>query len=291
MSTGFLRKLELAAEAANAVMPVHARLQLKSEGLETLKLELDDHLGEGVVLEFSGRIRCVACDGATRRSYGGGYCYRCFSTLARCDLCVVSPDRCHYHLGTCREPAWGESFCMSEHVVYLANSSGLKVGITRAGHEHGRWMDQGAREALVILRASTRRDAGLAESAIAGQLPDRTDWRELLAGDAPPVDLAEQRERLRARRDLDLPAGVSWTEGAAGSFSYPVLSYGAPLKQLHGEPAQSLAGNLLGVKGQYLLLSTGVFNVRRHQGYEVTVSFRAPSAEPPVSASDQLVLF
>ena len=291
MSSGYLRKLHLLAQGGPGGADVHARLRLATTAGDELELDLNERLGEGLSLRFPGRIRCVHCGSATRKSYGSGYCYPCFSTLARCDLCVVSPDRCHYHLGTCREPAWGESFCMSEHVVYLANSSGLKVGITRAGQEHGRWMDQGARDALVILHAASRRDAGLAEVAIARVLPDRTDWRELLAGAADAIDLAAERERLQTRTDLELPAGVRWMSDVSGCFRYPVTDYRSPLKQLHGAPETTVSGNLLGVKGQYLLLSTGVFNVRRHQGYEVAVSFQAPFPEEPDGASDQLALF
>ena len=108
------------------------------------RLALNPCVGAGLEIEFLGRISCRHCAAPTRRSYAQGYCYRCFKTLARCDLCVVSPDRCHYHEGTCREPAWGEAFCMSPHLVYLANSSGAKGGITRAGQEVGRWLEQGA---------------------------------------------------------------------------------------------------------------------------------------------------
>lgn len=56
--------------------------------------------------------------------------------------------RCHYDAGTCREPSWGEQFCMTDHIVYLSNSSGVKVGITRATQLPTRWIDQGARQGI-----------------------------------------------------------------------------------------------------------------------------------------------
>ncbi len=117
------------------------------------------------------------CGASTRKSYGDGYCYPCFKTLARCDLCVVSPDRCHYAAGTCREPAWGEAFCMQPHVVYLANSAGAKVGITKPENLPGRWLDQGATQAVVIMRTHSRHQAGCVEAALARHVSDRTDWR------------------------------------------------------------------------------------------------------------------
>jgi hypothetical protein len=29
--------------------------------------------------------------------------------LAQCDLCIMSPERCHYDAGTCREPGGASS--------------------------------------------------------------------------------------------------------------------------------------------------------------------------------------
>jgi hypothetical protein len=177
---------------------------------------------------------------------------------------------------------------MQTHTVYLANTSGLKVGITRAGRERGRWLDQGAVAALPILQAATRHAAGLAEVAIATEVADKTDWQRMLRGEPPALDLPGERDRICAR-ELNLPAGVSWMTGVTEQrFSYPILRYPVKPVQLRVTPGAVISGNLLGVKGQYLLLSSGVFNVRRHAGYHVEVSCSAALAE---SATDQLDLF
>jgi hypothetical protein len=62
----------------------------------------------------------------------------------------MKPETCHYHLGTCREPDWAQNHCFRPHIVYLANSSGVKVGITRKTQIPTRWLDQGASQALPI---------------------------------------------------------------------------------------------------------------------------------------------
>ncbi len=281
--SGVLRKLTI--EVAE---PVRYAFQVIGDGDEPAGLSLNNQLGAGLRIEYLARIVCSHCGRQTAKSYGGGYCYPCFTTLARCDLCVVSPARCHYHAGTCREPEWGESFCMRDHLVYLANTSGLKVGITRSGFEEGRWMDQGAVQAMAILQAQTRRDAGLAEVQIAQGLSDRTDWRRLLRGDAPVLDIAQESEQLQAALD-DLPAGVSWLEPRKlRTFTYPIVRYPSRLERLRLD-AGNVEGNLLGIKGQYLLLSSGVFNVRQHVGYEVRISL---SPEPfATQGGDQLGLF
>lgn len=254
------------------------------------KLPLNSQIGAGVQIQFLGVVSCRHCGAQSRKSFGGGYCYDCFSTLARCDLCVVSPDRCHYAAGTCREPEWGESFCMQPHRVYLANSSGLKVGITRAGREVGRWLDQGAIQGLVVLNAATRRDAGLAEVAIATILPDRTDWRRMLRADVPLLDLPAAWRRL-LESSLVLPDGVMPVEATAEdvvSLAYPLSANSPPEHTLRLDEG-SISGNLKGMKGQYLVLGTGAFNVRAHAGYLVRASIGPPLQEE--TGGEQLGLF
>jgi hypothetical protein len=268
--------------------PVSYTLTLGTES--EAQLPLNPVLGSALEIRFLGRISCQHCGSTTPKSYGDGYCYSCFRRLARCDLCVLSPDRCHYHKGTCREPEWGESFCMQPHIVYLANSSGPKVGITRAGYEIGRWLDQGARQALPILSATTRRDAGVAEVAFAEHLPDRTDWRALVSREATPVDLLKLRDELAAKLTV-LSEGVRWLDEQALSFNYPVIQYGHRLQRLRLDEEPVISGNLIGIKGQFLLFEHGVFNVRQHTSYHVRATASGERAASSVGGSDQMELF
>ena len=68
---------------------------------------------------------------------------------------------------------------MVDHYVYLANSSGLKVGITRHTQLPTRWIDQGASQALPIFKVRTRLQSGLVETALAEFISDKTNWRAL----------------------------------------------------------------------------------------------------------------
>ncbi|NJN51069.1 MAG: DUF2797 domain-containing protein [Gammaproteobacteria bacterium] len=122
--------------------------------LEVGKVSVDLNALVGVWLRIAGRerITCAHCGSDTPKGYGGGYCYRCFTTLARCDLCVVSPDRCHYSRGTCREPAWGEAFCMRPHLVYLANS-GAPRSASRIPTHTGSLARPGRGRGHVVVRA------------------------------------------------------------------------------------------------------------------------------------------
>ena len=164
--------------------------------LDELEVPVNPLIGQTLRLEYLGAIHCSHCGRKTKTSFSQGYCYPCMTKLAECDVCIMSPERCHYDAGTCREPSWGEQFCMTDHVVYLANSSGIKVGITRASQLPTRWLDQGASQALPILRVATRQQSGLVEDLLRSQVADRTNWRALLKGDAEAVDLVAMRDQL-----------------------------------------------------------------------------------------------
>lgn len=192
----------------------------------------------------------------------------------------MSPEHCHHHLGTCREPAWGEQFCMTDHIVYLANSSGLKVGITRASQVPTRWMDQGASQALPIMRVSTRLQSGLVEDLLRKQVADKTNWRALLKGEPEPVDMPAARDRLiegaidgimALQKEYGLQA-IQPVQAEVTDIRYPVLEYSAKPQSANLDKDPVLEGTLLGIKGQYLLLDTGVINIRKYTAYTLNVS-------------------
>ncbi|MCB0310607.1 MAG: DUF2797 domain-containing protein, partial [Bdellovibrionales bacterium] len=160
------------------------------------EIQLNDLLEKQISLSFSGQIQCVTCGISIKKSFNQGYCYNCFRTLARCDLCLVKPETCHFRKGTCREPEWGREQCLVPHVVYLSNTTGLKVGITRKHKLFERWGDQGAVCAVAICEVPERYYAGLIEVALKAQVSDRTDWRKLIKGERCEVDLLKEAERL-----------------------------------------------------------------------------------------------
>ena len=243
-------------------------------------LDLNALLGQGVRLEYLGAIHCSHCGRKTKKSFSQGYCYPCFSKLAQCDTCIMSPERCHYAAGTCREPAWGEQFCMTEHVVYLANSSGAKVGITRATQVPTRWIDQGATQALPIMRVATRQQSGLVEDVLRSQVTDRTNWRAMLKGEAAPLDLAQLAgEIFEACHDgittlqerFGLQAIQPLSDLAVVDIAYPVLAYPAKVASFDLEKTPVVEGTLQGIKGQYLIFDTGVINIRKFTAYQLAV--------------------
>ncbi|PPK50167.1 uncharacterized protein DUF2797 [Marinobacter persicus] len=265
--TGRLRKMPASAEA-----PVSYQLAVGDA-----RINVNELVGRRVRLDFDGVIRCIHCDRTTKKSFNQGYCYPCFRKLAACDSCIMSPEKCHFHLGTCREPEWGERNCMVEHVVYLANSSGLKVGITRGTQVPTRWIDQGAVDAIPMLRVSTRYLAGLAEVACKQHVADRTNWRAMLKGEVPELDLEAERERILGLIGDDLAQlrqehgedSLRVVEESPQALSYPVEVWPSKVKTHNLDKTPDVEGLLEGIKGQYLILDTGVINIRKFTGYEV----------------------
>ncbi|MCS5587760.1 MAG: DUF2797 domain-containing protein [Porticoccaceae bacterium] len=249
--------------------------------LDDQRLPLNQLLGKPVRLEYLGDIHCIHCGRRSKKSFSQGYCYPCFRKLPQCDTCIMSPEKCHYHQGTCRDPAWGEQYCFADHFVYLANSSGVKVGITRGSQVPTRWIDQGATQALPIFRVQSRYQAGLIEDCLREHIADRTHWQKMLKGNSEPVDLAQIRDTLLAQSE----SGLSMLEQEFGlqalqrlyhettvEINFPVLEFPEKVKSFNLDKQPVVEGLLQGIKGQYLILDTGVINIRKYTAYNVQFS-------------------
>ncbi|MFK0346450.1 DUF2797 domain-containing protein [Pseudomonas asiatica] len=248
--------------------------------LDDTQVPVNPLIGQRLRLEYLGAIHCSHCGKRTKTSFSQGYCYPCMTKLAQCDVCIMAPEKCHYDAGTCREPSWGEQFCMTDHVVYLANSSGIKVGITRATQLPTRWLDQGASQALPIARVATRQQSGLVEDLLRSQVPDRTNWRALLKGDAEELDLVAIREQVfdacaDGLRELQGRFGLQAIQPLADAevvqMKYPVEAYPSKIVSFNLDKDPVVEGTLLGIKGQYLIFDTGVINIRKYTAYQLAV--------------------
>lgn len=270
LGRGSLSKMKAHLEA-----PVQYAFRLGDE-----EVPVNPLVGKQPRLEYLGAIHCSHCGRKTKTSFSQGYCYPCMQKLAQCDVCIMSPEKCHYDQGTCREPSWGEQFCMTDHIVYLANSSGVKVGITRASQVPTRWIDQGATQALAILRVATRQQSGFAEDLLRSQVADKTNWRALLKGDAAPVDLLAIREQLfdacgagisGLQQRFGLQAIQPLSAAEVLEIRYPIEAYPAKISSFNLDKQPLAEGTLLGIKGQYLMFDTGVINIRKYTAYQLAI--------------------
>ena len=246
--------------------------------LDDQRIPLNDAIGKSIAIEHIGDIHCIHCGRRSKKSFSQGYCYPCFTKLPQCDTCIMSPERCHFHHGTCRDPAWGEKYCFTYHFVYLANSSGVKVGITRGTQLPTRWIDQGATQGLPIFRVQTRYQAGLIEDCIREFVADKTSWQKMLKGNAESVDLAVIRDELMAKaesglelleQEFGLQALQRLYNETTTQINFPVHEFPEKVKSLNLDKQPLVEGVLKGIKGQYLILDTGVINIRKYTAYNV----------------------
>lgn len=259
--TGTLRKLKGAHKAhIDYALPI---------GEDTLPL--NNLLGQALHFKFTGNIFCSNCGKKTKKSYQQGHCYICATTLARCDICIVRPEKCHFHLNTCREPEWGQTHCMIPHIIYLSNTSHLKVGITRETQIPTRWIDQGATQALPIARVTSRYQAGQLEVGLSQYVRDKTDWRAMLKGENEPIDMDMKYNEIRENylKEATIDSSAQWLTEAVKIFNYPVLQYPKKIQSINVEKENEFSSVLKGIKGQYLLLEKGVLNIRNLTGYEL----------------------
>ena len=265
MISGNLRKMKVAGTA-----PVQYELPLDEE-----LVSLNPFLGKKISLRFDGEINCINCGRKTNKSFQQGYCYPCMQSLARCDLCILKPELCHFHKGTCREPDWGRENCMIDHFVYLAVSSGLKVGITRHSQVPTRWIDQGAVAAIPIARVGSRYDSGRVEVALKEHFDDKTNWRNMLKNIIVDADPVTEREKIMPvlQDILKDYSDYEVMEDTVYRFEYPVLEYPNKVKSLGFDKTPLVEGTLLGIKGQYLIFDHGVINIRKHGGYRVSLEY------------------
>jgi hypothetical protein len=238
---------------------------------------LNDYLNKKIKFEFLGDIHCIQCDRKTKQSFQQGFCFPCMQKINECNNCMIHPERCLVETGKCDATSWAHQQCHQEHVVYLANSSGLKVGITRTKNRPSRWIDQGAAQALPIFHTQNRYQAGLIEVALKNFVADKTNWRAMLKEDRSHIDLLSEKKLLLSQAEKTLmpifekyrDAVTEIKESALQIFQYPVIQYPSKITTLSFEKTPSIEGVLLGIKGQYLLLDNGVLNIRKFGGYHV----------------------
>ena len=245
------------------------------------EVSMNELIGKPISLLFQGAINCTHCGRKTKKSFNQGFCYPCFKKLPQCDQCIVKPELCHFHEGSCRDESWGEQFCFKDHYVYLANSSGVKVGITRGTQVPTRWMDQGAVQALPIFKVATRLQSGKVERLLGEHVADKTNWRKMLKNEVDDLTLSETRDMLTEKckdglKALEDEFGIQAIQRLPDAeqieINYPVLNYPLKVSSFNFDKTPEVTGVLQGIKGQYLILDTGVINMRKFTAYQVAIS-------------------
>ena len=229
---------------------------------------MNSYIGKQLKINWSGVVIC--CCGKKMDAFyrDSGYCYKCFWESPQASQSIFKPELCTAHLGIEeRDLEWEKNFQITPHYVYLANSSGIKVGITRGSQGVIRWMDQGASQAILLAEVPNRRFSGDIEVSLKRFVSDVTNWRRMLAGTPESVDLVKIKEELSVHVPEELKQYIL-PDNTVTEIKYPVTKYPNKIKSVKLDRTPTLEGALLGIKGQYLLLDEDrVFNIRSHEGF------------------------
>ncbi len=233
---------------------------------------LNECFGRQLRIHWTGSIFCIKCGKRIKKSFGQGFCYDHFRSAPEAAPCIVKPELCEAHLGKGRDVEWEEAHHNKPHFVYLAQTSSIKVGVTRDTQIPTRWLDQGAQRAVNIAKVPYRRLAGELEVELKQYFSDKTDWRLMLTNVQDSEDLNEWREAaisfFSSRfQEFSLP------DEPIHEFSYPVEEYPGKVNTINLEKDPSFEGKLTGIRGQYLYFNKDrVINLRKYTGYEVGFS-------------------
>jgi hypothetical protein len=257
---GVLEKM--ITEATN---PIHYYLELGDNVVSMNQL-----IGEKISIELVG-YQCLSC-GSTEPIFRQGHCKKCFFEMPQTADWIMHPELSKAHLDIAdRDLAYEKQVQLQPHIVYLANSSNVKVGVTRKSQIPTRWIDQGAHEALEIVEVPNRYLAGITEVALKKHVEDKTNWRTMLTNQIKDVDLQKWRDELK--KYIPDEVKVYFLDYNSETHLYfPVWQYPLKVNSLTLEKTKSHSGILTGIKGQYLIFQDGtVFNVRNHEGYVVVL--------------------
>ena len=235
-------------------------------------INVNQLLDKNIVIDFVG-YQCLNCN-KKKTIYRQGFCYECFYSSAAVGDWIMKPELSTAHLGIeDRDLAYEEKVQLQPHIVYLALSSEIKVGVTRKTQVPTRWIDQGADEAIAIVEVPNRYLAGITEVALKNHYVDKTNWRKMLTNDIVSLDLEAERLKIQDLIPAEAREYFILDKTDLYQMDYPVLQYPTKIKSLNLDKTPSFEGKLTGIKGQYLLFEDGtVFNVRGSEGYVVSIT-------------------
>ncbi|MDO4728224.1 MAG: DUF2797 domain-containing protein [Bacteroidota bacterium] len=238
---------------------------------EGMFLYMNDLLNKKITIEHVG-YECLNCK-MPKKIFRQGACFDCFNTAPQVADWILKPELSKAHLDIeDRDLEYEKKVQLQPHIVYLALSSHIKVGVTRKTQVPYRWIDQGASRAVPILETPNRYLAGLAEVSLKQHYSDKTNYKKMLQPINPNQEAFESMNKLSEVLPEELSSYII-TQNEFVDIYYPVLSYPEKPTSLKLDDFTTYSGVLKGIKGQYLLFDDQtVWNVRGSEGYKVQIS-------------------
>ena len=235
-------------------------------------IEMNDLIGKEISMYFTGQINCISCGKQTKTSFGQGFCYNCLQTAPEASESVMRPELSKAHFGIARDMVWAEKHDLINHIVYLAVSSEVKVGVTRIHQIPTRWIDQGATMAIKLATTPNRHIAGVIEVFLKKHFTDKTNWRAMLKNELiENIDLVSEKEKVIQLLPKELRKYIE-ADNSTTQINYPIQIYPNQLKSVGFDKTSKIEGILTGIKGQYLIFQDdSVLNVRKYSGYFIQI--------------------
>lgn len=236
-------------------------------------IDMNNCIGKTIHIHYQGIISCLHCGTHTKKSFGQGYCYPCFLKIPETEECVLHPEKCRAHIGIARDMVYAESHCLIPQYVYLAETSDVKIGVTRSTQIPTRWIDQGALQACIIAKTPNRYTAGCIEVALKQYIGDKTNWQKMLTKQHCECNISEFRSKILTYLPREYQEYI--IDSPIEHITYPGITPTDKIKSLKLDTAFEITKQLQGIKGQYLLFSdNSVMNIRSHAGYMVEIDVK-----------------
>lgn len=235
-------------------------------------LNMNQLLNKELEINFEG-YQCLNCN-KKKKIYRQGFCYDCFYSSPAVGDWIMKPELSTAHLGIAdRDLEYEQKVQLQPHIVYLALSSEVKVGVTRKTQMPTRWIDQGASQAISIVEVPNRYLAGITEVALKNHYTDKTNWRKMVQNDIVHIDLIAEKLKLEKLIPAEVQEFYHLEKNDLYEMHFPVLNYPKKVNSLNLDKEPNFKGRLAGIKGQYLIFEDGtVFNVRSFEGYVVSIN-------------------
>jgi hypothetical protein len=235
-------------------------------------LNVNQLLNKEIEINFVS-YQCLNCQ-KKKKIFRQGFCYDCFYSSPAVGDWIMRPELSTAHLGIAdRDLDFEQKVQLQPHIVYLALSSEVKVGVTRKTQMPTRWIDQGATQAISIVEVPNRYLAGITEVALKNHYVDKTNWRKMLQDSTAVFDLIAEKAKVENLIPKEVREYFYAHKNDLYELNYPVLHYPGKVVSLNLDKTPSFQGKLIGIKGQYLIFENGtVFNIRGSEGYTVTIA-------------------
>jgi len=216
--------------------------------------------------------QCLSCS-SDIEIYRQGYCKNCFFEVPQAADWIIKPELSKAHLNIEeRDLNYEKEIQLQPHIVYLANTGNIKVGVTRKSQTPYRWIDQGAHQAIEILEVPNRYLAGIAEISIKKYISDKTNWRKMLINKKTSENILNYKSQAKNFIPNNLLHYFTEKDKII-DINFPILESPSKPESLKLKNDHVIKGVLKGIKGQYLIFEENkVLNVRAHEGYLIQIS-------------------